>query len=88
MPNNTECGRERRQDDRRKSVRAAISRFEGARSPIQCVLLDISLGGARLYVHDTSEVPDQFQLHVESEALTRQCEVVWRQTHELGVKFI
>ena len=88
MPSNDEEGTERRRDARRRTVRAVITRFDGPGSPIDCILLDISLGGARLHVHHTSEMPNQFQLHIEADAFTRQCEVVWRQANELGVKFI
>ena len=79
---------QRRQDARKATVRAATTRFDGPSSPIQCVVLDISRGGARLHVHIQSELPDQFILHIEADNSTRQCEVVWRSKDELGVRFV
>lgn len=79
---------DRRETARRRNLRAAITRFEGPLSPIPCIMLDISEGGARLHAHEPGEIPDRFQLNIESEGLTFNCEVVWRQGNELGVKFV
>lgn len=80
--------KDRRSHPRQRTVRAAITRFEGLLSPIPCVMLDISRGGARLHLHNPHEVPDQFQLHLESENSLHKCEVVWRSANEIGVKFV
>lgn len=78
---------DRRTSARRALIRAARSTFDGPQSPIECVLLDISPGGARLRVHRINEFPERFTLHVESEGLARVGRVVWRKDDEVGVQF-
>lgn len=79
---------DRRKEPRQRTVRAAITSFEGQVSPIPCVLLDISKSGARLHAHEPAELPERFQLQIESDSTTHTCEVVWRNGNEIGVKFV
>ena len=78
---------ERRRSERRKLLRTATVTYEGLRWPMPCVLLDISQNGARLSM-PAQDFPDEFQLLVESEALSRRCLVVWRRGDEVGVDFL
>lgn len=78
--------KDRRASERRKLLRTATITYPGSSWPIPCVLLDISADGARLAM-PTQSFPDEFQLVVESEAISRPCRVVWRKGDEAGVSF-
>lgn len=79
---------DRRQDARQRIVRAAITHVDGPLSPIPCVMLDISAGGARLHAHEPSEIPDAFHLQIESDSAKYKCQVVWRSGNEVGLRFV
>lgn len=53
-----------------------------------CALFDISETGARIEVEDSQNIPDQFMLLLSGNGKARRkCRVVWRQPHQIGVKF-
>ena len=54
---------------------------------INCVVKDISVGGARLLAPVSEVVPDYFRLNYGS-AKEPKCSVRWRQGSELGVAFM
>ena len=80
--------------ERRKSQRRAISRpaaieIAPGLPARDCLITDLSEGGVRLFI-ETAEVPDRFVLWFSEDdrsARPRDCSVVWRLGHELGVKF-
>ncbi len=76
-----------RRQERRRSVREASIITGDGRSPISCVALDLSLSGARLHIHDQSEVPDSFRLLLIGTGEEHSCAVVWRAGEEMGVRF-
>jgi hypothetical protein len=52
-----------------------------------CLIVDISDGGARLFV-ETDDFPDDFQLLISGERVIREeCHVAWRVGGEIGVTF-
>jgi hypothetical protein len=55
-------------------------------TPMVCLVVDWSLGGARLRPYDPDRCPDLLQLHTQDGGETN-CKVVWRRNGELGVKF-
>ncbi|HXD44719.1 MAG TPA: PilZ domain-containing protein [Pseudolabrys sp.] len=79
--------------ERRGAVRQAINRraqyipVPGA-LPRDCLVVDLSETGARLYVE--TPLPDVFTLLVSAEAgdIERACRVVWRLGGEAGVAFV
>jgi hypothetical protein len=79
--------------DRRKSQRHTINRvakFEtnSGALPRECMITDISVSGARLFVGD-NEVPDKFYLTISGAKVAREeCRVVWRHLGEIGVEFV
>lgn len=76
-----------RRQERRRNVRIASIITNDGRSPISCVVLDLSKSGARLHIHDQSEIPDQFRLLLLANNEEHKCETVWRTDMEMGVKF-
>ena len=78
--------------ERRGAVRQAINRraqyFPVAGAlPRDCMVVDLSDSGARLFVE--TPLPDVFVLVVSGDAarLERECRVVWRLGGECGVVF-
>jgi hypothetical protein len=79
--------------DRRGARRYKINRIAKFQAdaytlPRDCMISDISDGGARLFAENV-DIPDQFNLLISDNArdLRRQCKVVWRLGYELGVQF-
>ncbi|NEV00976.1 hypothetical protein FNJ47_35565 [Bradyrhizobium sp. UFLA 03-164] len=52
-----------------------------------CLVLNISIGGAGLAVESDAAIPVAFDLEIESEPIRRHCILVWRLERRLGVTF-
>ena len=80
---------ERRKDHRTTINRAAQFRTDIGALPRDCMIADISTGGARLFIDGVVDVPDQFYLLISGEdGAHRECRVVWRLGGEVGVSFV
>ena len=60
--------------------------FNGGGSVLDCVVKDLSDGGARLAVEGALAVPQEFNLRL-SDGRVFDCTVRWRQFGSLGVRF-
>jgi hypothetical protein len=81
-------GKENRQSARRPLVN--MTKMRTARdAPLRdCLILDISDDGVRLYVGGLN-VPDQFALLVGDDLVTeRTYQVIWRRDREVGAKLV
>jgi hypothetical protein len=78
--------------ERRKNFRiqwqslAMISASDGDWSS-PCVLSDFSNGGAKISGLDVRHIPDHFVLRMARGVRPRDCRVLWRRAHALGVEF-
>jgi hypothetical protein len=55
----------------------------------ECIVLDVSPGGARIATDDAMDIRDTFELSlVPGHPKREQCEVVWRRGKTYGVKFL
>jgi hypothetical protein len=81
--------REQRRNLRRFTRRAATLALGDQNPSVDCVIWDISEGGARLAVGlPMSDLPQHFTLNLfTDESVQRQCEVVWMDRRFVGVKF-
>jgi hypothetical protein len=81
--------RDQRKARRRPMRRAALVAFTAVGKPFPCVVWDMSDGGARLAIAcPTADVPPEFYLILTSDgSVRRTCEVVWKSTRFVGVKF-
>jgi hypothetical protein len=61
----------------------SFDRFAG----IECVVRNLSDGGACLELDCPGSLPDDFNLVIRPENLRRSCYLVWRGDHRLGVRF-
>lgn len=56
-------------------------------SSVDCVVRDISEGGARLVVSEAAMVPDNFELHIPQKERAYLTDVRWRRGEEMGLQF-
>lgn len=54
---------------------------------VECLVLNISTGGAGLAVESDVAIPFAFDLEIEGEPIWRHCILVWRLERRLGVTF-
>lgn len=56
----------------------------------ECTMVDVSAGGARLKFDRAIEAPSDFVLVLSTvnAPMRRQCAVAWRDTKNLGVRFV
>jgi hypothetical protein len=78
---------EKRLAPRRNTMIEAKIVFEGGRQRVDCVIRNLSDGGAKLEVGKVIGIPATFDL-VAPGHRPHACRVVWRSLKELGVQFI
>ena len=61
--------------------------FDGGRTRLDCVIRNLSDGGAKLEVATVKGVPQSFDLMAPGHR-AQHCKVAWRSLKELGVQFI
>lgn len=61
----------------------------GASAPLRdCMLVDVSSGGARLSAEQIARLPADFTVVLSYRGVPRRrCHVIWRSTEEVGVRF-
>ena len=77
---------ERRRFSRTLMRRAGYIVFSEASTGVDCVVRDISEGGAQLML-TVAGVPSEFKLALDGYPM-RSCFVKWRQPNRLGVEFL
>jgi hypothetical protein len=77
---------ERRESKRCKLYHSVKLQFGADLRPRECVILDISDEGVRVYVVGF-DIPDEFVL-LFSDAVQERCKVIWRRDREVGAKLI
>jgi hypothetical protein len=82
----TKVQREPRRELRKRPTWMTV---DGGVTKIECFILDVSPGGAKVVTDTALDVRDIFDLALVPEHTTRQsCEVVWRRGKTYGVKFL
>ena len=89
-----------RADDRRWARRkpglmAGLIAYHPVKPPVDCIIRDMSATGAKLEVGGTwgdsfnsaQDVPDRITLLMRLDKTEVECEVMWRRTKQLGVRF-
>jgi hypothetical protein len=80
-------------DDRRGATRqdveeAALTITKGKGNAVNCVVKDISDNGARIVFDEEAQfVPKRLKLYVADRHIIAECEQVWRNGCEIGLKF-
>jgi PilZ domain len=70
---------------RKNVVRAGTISFDG--SGIDCLVRNMSVGGANLEVENQIGIPCSFDLVINVEHSNRHCHVVWRKARRIGIAF-
>jgi PilZ domain-containing protein len=71
----------------RRPARGRVWADPGGLAPVvDCVVVDISEGGASLAAVAGTELPDAFRLQIDASQTLGEAEVVWRRGHAVGVK--
>jgi hypothetical protein len=55
--------------------------------PVDCVVRDLSLTGAKIQVPTQVGVPKCFVLAIPGDGLRLQCRIAWRKEFQVGVEF-
>lgn len=78
-------------DDRRHAPR--LRTFKSGKisvgdASIDCLIRNLSKGGACLEIRGTTAIPDDFKLVIKPDNLFRTCKVIWREGRRFGVSFV
>jgi hypothetical protein len=78
-----------REPRRQMGKRPAWIAVDEQMTPIECFVVDVSPGGARIMTDAAIDVSDQLVLALVPKHPKRQpCEVVWRDGKTFGIKFL
>jgi len=77
----------RRQFPRVRTLKRGQIIYRNSSCVIDCLILNLSDGGAALQPNDYVELPDSFLLKLEH-GPTHRCEVCWRHGNKIGVRFL
>ncbi|WGS23019.1 MULTISPECIES: PilZ domain-containing protein [unclassified Bradyrhizobium] len=75
----------KRDTQRQIGMKAGTILFGG--SGIDCLVRNMSVGGANLEVESQIGIPGSFDLVIEAEHSNHRCHVVWRKARRIGVAF-
>lgn len=73
---------------RRRVIKGGTIAFNLRRLTYPCVVRDLSVAGARLQVDCADSIPNTFDLLIELDGFESECEIVWREGKQVGVRFL
>ena len=82
------AGDELRVETRQRTLEPGFIVTRGDIRGIGCTIRDISEDGARLRVENGHALPLHFTLKTETDPVGYSCEIVWRKSDEVGIRFI
>jgi hypothetical protein len=74
-----------KRDQRQNVMKAGIILF--GCSGIDCLVRNISDGGANLEVESQIGIPNSFDLVIDAEHGNQHCHVIWRKARRIGIAF-
>jgi hypothetical protein len=77
---------ERRKLPRQRTFKGGVIIF-GTAPVVECMIRNLTDAGAGLEFGTPAVVPDHFTLLIKPERRKRSCQVIWRQTGKIGVRF-
>lgn len=77
---------EKRLSPRRNAMIEAKIAFDGGRRRVDCIIRNLSEGGAKLEVASVKAIPNSFDLITPGHR-PHACRVAWRALKEMGVEF-
>lgn len=82
-----EASGDKRRLPRAKIIKSGQIVFDDNKCLTECLVLDMSKGGAALQPSDTLNFPDRFELRFKY-GPTYDCEVCWQRGRKIGVRFL
>jgi hypothetical protein len=80
---------EQRRSPRHSTNCRAWIEFDDHTPPLNCTLVDISEGGARIEVASPHRLPEEFSLVLTEDAgNVRRCRIIWRADNEIGISYL
>jgi hypothetical protein len=79
-------GRNRRRHPRRRARMRAWADPGGVAPVVDCVVLDVSEGGASVIAVNGADLPDVFELQLDARRTMGKAQVAWRSGAAVGVK--
>ncbi|WP_256379001.1 PilZ domain-containing protein [Beijerinckia sp. L45] len=79
---------ELRAAERGRSLLKAKIVFNNRMSSIDCIVKNISTGGAKIAVASTLSIPSEFDLEIPQRGKTYRVQMRWRDTDHMGVEFM
>ena len=79
---------DQRQAERTGTLRGGKIVYNNKMCVSDCQVRDISDTGCRVTVESSAGIPDHFMLHILNGDVKRECEVAWRRSDMLGLRFI
>ena len=77
---------EKRTAPRHRVLKQGTLAFNGG-GGVDCVVRNISSGGARLDVANPVGLPQSFTLFIQTDQFMRRCRAVWSREQRIGVAF-
>ena len=79
-------GRNRRQHPRRRARMRAWADPGGVAPVVDCIVLDVSEGGANVIAVNGADLPDAFELQLDAHRSMGKAQVAWRSGVAVGVR--
>jgi len=79
---------ELRRSERIKSFLRAQILFNHRMTTIDCLIKNISAGGARIEVGKTMSIPTEFEIYIPQKNKTHSARMIWRDANAIGVEFV
>ena len=73
---------------RQRTLKKGVVSYGDGYLTVECLVRDMSNGGAKLKLVNGVPVPNRFQLLVPSDGISVDCEVRWRESNQLGITFV
>lgn len=82
----------KQQRKKRAADRQTVYRFARVimpdRSMLNCIIKDLSPGGARIMIEGNIELPPRVLLKIDQTGQTKQARVAWQKETEIGLQFL
>jgi hypothetical protein len=78
---------EKRTTQRARVLKGGFISFREVGTTVDCKVRNFSLGGACLTVTSPAGIPNEFDLMLDRDTITRCCRVAWRAADRMGVAF-
>lgn len=79
---------DRRRERRTRTFKGGKIVFNNDHSIIDCIVKNVSAGGATLQLESTVGIPGRFKLTISPDGVTKLCRIAWLTETQIGVAFL